>query len=186
MANVNAPFGLSWIGNLNSGLLAGEVNEYVIPSSDSNDYFIGDPVKSTGTGTSDGIPTVTAVAEGDTIRGVIVGFKFDPTDLNIVYGAASTTRTVYVADAPYARFLIQSDGTGAITDLGANADISTAVSGSTVSGISGVQLKESTVTSATAQLRILRNRQVVNNAVGLYNVYEVIINEHELKSTSGV
>jgi hypothetical protein len=186
MANVNAPFGLKWIGNLNSGLLSGEVNEYVIPASDSNNYFLYQPVKSTGTGTSDGIPTVTAAAAGDTMRGVIVGFKFDPTDLNNVYGVASTLRTVYVADAPFARFLVQSNGTGVATDLGANADISTSVSGSTVSGISGVQLDEATITTSSAQLRVLRVRQVTNNALGANVVYEVMINEHELKTTSGV
>lgn len=186
MANVNAPFGLRWQGDLSAGLLSGAVNEYVIPSSDTNDYFIGQSVKSTGTGTSDGVPTVQAAGEGDTMRGVIVGFKFDPTDLNVVYGQASTTRTVYVVDSPFARFDIQSDGTGVATDLGANADISTSVSGSTVSGISGIQLKESTVTASTAQLRILRKKSVVNNELGANVVYEVMINEHELKATAGV
>lgn len=186
MANVNSPFGLRWLGDLVSGSIAGQVNEYAIASSDSNNYFLGQLVKSTGTATSTGIPTIEGAGEGDTIRGVIVGFKFNPTDLNKVYGVASTSRTVYVVDDPYAQFVIQADGTVAATDIGANADISTAVSGSTVTGDSGIQLKVSTITASTAQLRILRLQQVPNNELGAYSKMIVMINEHELKATAGV
>lgn len=185
MSNVNAPFGLRWIGDLSAGLLSGQVNEYIIPASDSANYFIGDPVKSTGTSTTDGVPTVTAAAAGDTLRGVIVGFAFNPDDLSKIYGVASTLRTVYVVDSPFAQFEIQNNGTSVIGDVGSNANISTSVSGSTVSGVSGVQLDEASVTTSAAQLRILRVAQIVNNILGLYNILTVMINEHELKSTSG-
>jgi hypothetical protein len=185
MANVNSPYGLQWLGDLSAGLQGGAVNEYIIPSSDSNNYFLGDPVKSTGTATTDGVPTITAAAAGDTLRGVIVGFK-PATQASPVYGEASTTRTVYVVDAPYAQFLIQSNGTGVVGDMGANADITTSTAGSTVTGVSGVQLDESSVTLSSAQLRILRKYPIVNNDMGANVKYVVMINEHELKSTSGV
>lgn len=186
MANSNAPFGLKWIGDVSSGIVSGKVRSYVIPSTDSANYFMGDPVKSTSTGTTDGIPTVAiASGAGDTLRGIIVGFKVNPDNLNITYGAASTTRTAFVLDSPFAEFLIQSNGTGAITDLGANANLATG-SGSTVTGLSGYTLDESSVgTENTKTLRILELYNVVNNTLGAYNIYRVMINLHELKSTTG-
>lgn len=190
MANVNAPQGLRWIGDLSIGLMTGAVNEYVIPSSDSNNYFINDPVRSTGTSTADGIPTVQiARASGgnfDTMRGVIVGFKVNPDNLTLTYGPASTTRTVYVVDQPYAMFAIQTTGTVAITDMAANADLA-AGAGSTITGISGYQLDLGTITpTATAQMRIIRKFNVPNNEMTTNAVYVAMINEHEFKSTTGV
>lgn len=186
MANTNAPFGLQWLGDLSSGLANGMIHTYVIPSSDAANYFVGDPVKSTGTSTSDGVPTVTLAAAGDTMRGVIIGFKFNPDNLNITYGAASTTRYVYVVDAPFAEFVVQTNGTLAITDIGANMDLAAGGGGSTYTGISSYVLDEGTVTASSAQMRLIRLYEVVGNSVGAYAQVVCMINEHELKSTAGV
>jgi hypothetical protein len=188
MANSNFAFGLKWLGDLSAGDQNGAVRAYVIPSTDSSDYFLGDAVKSTGTGkTINGVTyaTVTAAAAGDTLRGVIIGFAINPLNLNIIYGAASTDRIAYVVDSPFAVFEIQSNGTGAITDLGANANIVTG-SGSVYTGLSGTQLNEASVaTTNTLQLRILDPYPSVDNSIGQYVKYKVMINLHELKSITG-
>lgn len=189
MANTNAPSGLQWLGDLSSGQLSGMVNKYIIPSSDSANYFVGDPVKSTGTSVN-GVPTVTAVSAGNTIRGVIVDFEFNPDNLDVTYGVGSTTRTALVVDSPYAQFTIQANAALAATDLAANADISASVSGSTVSGLSGVQLDVSTIPvtpTDSAQLRIIRLYDIPNNTLTeAYSKVVVMINEHEFKTTAGV
>jgi hypothetical protein len=190
MANTNAPFGFKWLGDVSVGKMTGVINEYLIPSSDATNYGIGDPVKSTGTGGLDpiakiNIPSVIIAAAGDALRGVIVGFRINPDNLNSIYGVASTTRIALVVDSPYATFLAQTNGTAAVTDFGANMDLA-AGTPSLITGQSTFVLDEATVTASSAQFRILRPYPVENNAFGLYTQYIVMINEHELKSTSGV
>jgi hypothetical protein len=185
MANTNAPFGLRYVGTLGGGSTAAKINEYVVPASDATALGVGDPVKSTGDFTSDGVPILTRAGAGDTLRGVFVGKKLDPDNLNAIYREASTLTTIYVVDDPYAVFEVQTNGTALTTDAGANADVATGSLGS-VTGISGFTLDQSSVTSSSAQLRILRKAPLVNNEFGAYTIYEVLINEHELKSTTGV
>jgi len=191
MSNVSAPFGFRWIGDISSGQQNGMVNEYIIPSTDSANYFVGDPVKSTGTGAQDPVsqmyfPTVTlgTAGVGTNSRGVIVGFRIDPTNLNVTYGVGSTTRIALVADQPYAKFIIQSNGTAAITDFGGNANFASG-SGSTITGLSGFVLDESSFATTDAQLRILWPYPTTNNTLGLYTQYVVMFNDHEFKTTSG-
>jgi hypothetical protein len=185
MANTNAPFGLRCLGTLGGGSTAAKINEYVVAAADATALYVGDPVKSSGDFTSDGVPVVTRAGAGDTIRGVFVGRKLDPDNLTIIYREASTLTTIYVVDDPYAVFEIQTNGTALTTDAGANADVAVG-SGSTVTGQSGFTLDQSSVTSSSAQLRILRKLPVTGNEFGAYTRYEVLINEHELKSTTGV
>lgn len=185
MANASFIFGLRYLGTINGGPATGGINKYIVPASDATALFVGDAVKSAGTATTDGIPTITQAAAGNNIRGVVIGFEPDPDNLTLTYRPASTLRTVLVCDDPWAIFEIQSNGTGVATDMAANADL-TVGSGSTITGLSGMQLDEATVTSSSAQLRILRVYPVLDNALGASVKYVVMINEHELKTTSGV
>jgi hypothetical protein len=188
MANQNYAFGFKWIGDIGQGILSGAVHAYSIPSTDSNNYFVGDAVKSTGTAlVINGVtyPSVIGASASDTVRGVIVSVAFNPLNLNILYAPASTQRIVYVADAPYAKFLIQTNGVGALTDIGSNAN-SVLGSGSTTTGISGTQLDETTITTSANQLRILDVYPTPDNSIGQYAKYEVMFNLHEFKTTTGV
>jgi hypothetical protein len=84
---------------------------------------------------------------------------------------------------------IQEDSVGgalAAVDVGLNADIIYTVAGSTTSGRSGMELDSSDKKTGTAQLRILRLVPREDNAIGDYAVWEVLINEHEFKQTTGV
>jgi len=188
MANSNAPFGLRPVNLDGSYCNSVAVNVYSVPASDSNNIFIGDPVITTGTGDSNGVPIVAKATAGSGayFQGVVVGIK-PTTDESTVYRAASTAMLVYVADSPDQLFEIQSNGTAAITSLGANADFSFGSGGSTGTGISGGVLSESSVnTTNTLQLRIERFSPAVDNEIGLYGRYIVRINLHQKRNLTGI
>jgi hypothetical protein len=188
MANANVAFGLKPLRHQSGAPYNGSARKYFIPATDGTAVYIGDPVKSGGTGDTDGMtPTVAQAAAGDTIRGVVVGVVAD-TATSLPYRAASTARYVLVADDPDLIFEVQEDSVGGaltITELGENADIIVAA-GSTVTGMSGVMLDSSDHKTTTAQLRIIKLVNRPDNALGTNAKIEVLINEHELKSTSGL
>lgn len=189
MANANAPSGLTPVRHRNGAPYNGAANMYYVPASDGTAIFLGDAVKSAGSAdAATGVPTVAQAAAGDTIRGVVVGVIPD-TAQSLTYRAASTGRYLLVADDPDLEFEIQEDAVGgalALTSVGANADLVVG-SGSTYTGLSGMQLDTSTVTTNSAQLRILGFVQRVDNEFASANAkIRVMINEHELASTTGV
>lgn len=199
MANTNAAFGLLPVRYLNGAPYNGAANMYLIPSSDASDVYIGDPVKVGGTagaaGTTvngvdcHGMPTAIVAAAGDTLLGVVVGFLPDQSGLTTLKRTASTNRIALVVDDPNVIFEVQEDAVGATTalvDIGENADIVYAA-GNATTGRSGVMLDSSTRVTTTAQLRMLRFVPRADNEPASANAkLEVLINEHQLKSTSGV
>lgn len=193
MANDNKPYGARPVRHLTGAPYNGQANEYYIPSTDSTATFVGDFVKLAGSCAADGTPTIAQAAAGDALLGVVVGFRPDPTNLTLSYRAASTNRYALVADSPDIIFEIQEDSAGAAlvaADVGANGDIVVGT-GSTTTGASAMQLDSSDVhTNASgtgsAQLRVLRLVKRDDNAIGDYAKWEVLINEHQLKSTAGV
>jgi len=189
MANRDIPNGLRPVGYLNGATWNGKVNKYYVPATDGTAIFIGDAVKSAGSASADGkYPDVAQAAAGDAIRGVVVGFEVDPDNINYKYRPASTAMTLLVCDDPDAIFEIQEDSVGgalAVTEVGENADLVVG-SGSTTTGLSGMELDSSDHKSATAQLRILRLVDRPDNELGTNARWQVLINEHELKSTTGV
>jgi len=202
MANVNSPFGLKPIRHLNGNPWNGQFELGYLPSSDGNNYFVGDPVDLEGTGAdaTGKYPLVThaTVTDGGYIYGVIVGFANKPDSgfadsLENIYGPASTVRYPMLVVDPDVVFLIQDYG-GATTALtkdavGLNAvgygTMSTA--GSTTTGLSGLTLDDGTTTSPSANssntLFILRLHDVEDNALGAYARWEVLINMHRLRAT---
>lgn len=192
MANTNAAFGLRLVGHLHGA--TPQVRSYVIPATDGTATFVGDAVKSAGSAeATTGMATVAQAAAGDTLRGVLIGF--DPPSssasltLEVGYRLASTRVVVHVCDDPYAIFEVQEDAVGgaiALADIGENADIVVG-SGSTTTFASGMQLDSSTHTSGSAQLRMLGFVPREDNTPASANAKLLVtINEHELKSTSGV
>jgi len=183
MANVDRPNGAMPIRNLDGSPYNGQYREYPVDSSNSTAVFVGDFIMRQADGN-----VAPATAGSTQIIGVCVGVAPDPTNLERRYLPASTAGTVYVADAPDLIFEIQEDSVGsnlAATDIGANADF-TAGTGSTTTGQSAHELDSSTVTTGTANLRILRLMNQEDNAVGANARWEVLINEHAYKTTSGV
>lgn len=188
MANVNRANGARPVKHISGSPYNGQCNKYYVPSTDGTAIFVGDFVKSGGTTDADGVPTAAVAAAGNTLRGVCVGVIPDTAD-SLIYRAASTARYILVCDDPDIVFEIQADNGGAVlalADVGENADI-LVTGGSTTTGTSATELDSSTHVTTTAQLRILGFVQRPDNAPAAdYAKVLVLINEHELKSTSGV
>jgi hypothetical protein len=184
MANPDTPFGLKPVRYLNGAPFTGSVNAYSALASDGTAFFVGDPVKLSGTSqTIDGnvYLDVDQAATGDVILGVVVAVKPETRD-SVIYRAASTQRIVYVADSPSLVFEIQEvSGGTALTanDAGLNADFVVAA-GSATTGKSGVELNNGTeATTATLDLHIMGLVNRADNAIGEHAKWLVRINRHQ-------
>lgn len=189
MTNPNAPFGLR--ATRSQTAANSQVNEYVHQASDGTALFVGDAVVSSATSSSgltaipDGTPVVTAAGTTTTgaLRGAVAGVRPTYSNLTLQYAPASTAIAVLVNDDPKQTFLIQSNGTVAVADVGKTAGI-TSGAGSTVTGQSAYVLTESTVGTSTNCLTILRLAPLQNNALGANGILEVLINVHELNGNN--
>jgi len=212
MANVNAPGGLSPVQYRSANSWNGSLRLYYIPSTDTNAYAIGDPVKSlTGAASANGIPSVTlaTAGAGNAIRGVIMsagtglgsnsaalvagtGF-YDPNALGSVIIPATKTQGYFVGvlDDPDCLYEVQSfSGTGSTpftsVDIGKNVNLK---AGANNGYVSGWVIDDTAVsaTTSTYQLKLIQLVQRKDNAFGAYARYLVQINQHELNSpTAGV
>ena len=195
MANSDTPFGFKPVKHLNGNPWNGKTNVYYIPSTDATATFRGDAVKSAGAATADGMyPTVAQAAATDTIRGVVIGFSDTPyinvnqDNLLENYRAASVARYAFVVDDPDVIFEIQEDSVGnSITAamVGLSTDIVVG-SGSTATGLSAMELDSSDTATAAGQCKILRAVNRPNNALGDHCKWEVLIIEHEMRSSTDV
>lgn len=198
MANSNAPFGLAPVQYLTGNPWSGQARLYYIASTDTNAFFVGDPVASSGDGSADGVAGVTLGTAGSAIRGVIVsmgglqdgGFLGDPTNLNSVSIPATKTKNYYVlvVDDPLVIFEVQETGTALTSaDIGLNANF---VNGTPATGVnvSATQLANSTkAITSTLNLKLLGLAQRTDNAFGTNAKWLVLINNHEYKAgTAGV
>ena len=190
MANTDRPNGLRPVRHLNGSPWNGAVRRCYVPATDSTAIFVGDAVKSAGSGDSDGVPSVAQAAAGDSLRGVVVGIEVLGTDLETLYRAASTERYVLVCEDPDVVYEIQEDSVGndlAATHIGNNGNVVVG-SGDTTSGASGMELDSSDVNTTgtgAAQLNVLGLAQRPDNEIGTNARWEVFINEHEFGSTTG-
>jgi len=168
---------------------------YYCRSDYATALFIGDTVKSGGSADTLGkYATIEASGAGGNIRGVVIGFSdqpyvaFDADNLYRKYKPASTAMYCLVVDDPDVIFEIQEDNADNDIDadmVGLNTDV-VATAGNTGSGISGYELDSSGTGTGTAQCRILGLVDREDNALGTHAKWEVLINEHELKSVTGV
>ena len=187
MANKDAAFGLRPMGKVGQNRDNQGLSEYDISASASAIYF-NDPVEILAAG------TIGVAAASDALLGSLGGVFFTdastskPTFANHL-DASNTATDIkgFVSDDPYERFEIQADGATAAADVGLNADIVYAA-GSSPDYVSKVELQTSDQKTGTAQLRILGiSKDIENNEAGSANVNLVtIINEHQLKGTTGV
>jgi hypothetical protein len=194
MANLDAPFGLRPVRYLSGAPWNGAYNEYPIASGYATDLFFGDPVKAVAGG------TIERAAAGDTILGVFIGCRYSPSAAEKAAGVVPQQRKYWpastvaadakamVVDDPAVIYEVQADDDSAdiaATDAGGNADLLIGT-GSAVTGLSGVELDSSTITNASAQVRIVRLVPRDDNAWGDFAKVEVLINEHFYKATAGI
>lgn len=195
MANVDTPFGLKPVKHLDGSPWNGKYNIYSISANDATATFVGDLVTMDGTADATGLyPGVKqTTADDDTIVGVAIGFGTtpdliaNPDSLATRYRPASVLRYVAVVDDPTVIFEIQEDSAGgaiAITAVGNNADVVVG-SGSTTTGTSAMELDSSDVGTTAGDLRIMRVVNRPDNALGTNCKWEVMINTHIYKTTTG-
>jgi len=177
MANADTPFGLKPVRHKSGAPYNGAAKPYYIKGDYATALFVGDPVVKTGTANTAAVsvpgagkfgigtlPEINKTAVGDVdgdtkrITGVIVGFAALPGDLNKNYNPASTERVAFVADDPDLVFEIQADGAVPAASIGLNAVLIATHSGSTVTGLSGIELdttSDSPAADASNQLTIV-------------------------------
>ena len=191
MANKDAAFGLRPIGKVGQNADNQGMSQYEIADNSSTSIFQGDLVKMVTSGYID-------KADADNVSlGVFWGtfISKDPSTGKPKFSNFYTQTDVgngetieaFVYDDPYARFEIQSSADTERSDVGMNADI-VYVAGSTINGVSKVELDDTSFVTTTAQLRLIGfSKDIENNEVGVDNVNCVVtINEHFLKSTTGI
>lgn len=191
MANTNAARGFSPVRHRSGAPYNGAATEYVVLASDGTALYIGDPVVMSGSSDANGVPTVVkaTAAGGAYITGVVVGVKPETRD-STIYRAASTLRTLLVADDPDLVFEVQEDAVGgalALASVGLNADWVDGT-GSTTTGQSGVQLDTSTAaTTNTLQLRVLGFSRTVDNEPAVANAKVLVqFNLHSMRNLTGI
>jgi hypothetical protein len=170
MANTNAPFGLSPVKYANGAVWDGQATVYYIPSTDNNQYGVGDIVKSAAGSDAAGVPTVVKAAASDVPRGVIVGVL--PTylnqntlvgsnlNLNVIAIPATKTAAYYVlvADDPNLIFEAQCDNTATLVAIGTiNANVLPVIANpASGSPFSGTQIDHTQfATTNTFMLKVL-------------------------------
>lgn len=192
-------YGASLVGHLVGSLDSVQVRAYAVVSTDATALYIGDFVKTDGTTGALNInnvvyPAVVKADAGDVIRGVVVGIdqviglSDAVANQSLLYRPASTQRVLYVVDDPFAIFQIAANSAIVLSKMGENADFVYAA-GSTVTGLSGSTVSATTGTG-TANLRLLGVASLPDNTAASVIAADapvlVLINEHELKSTTGV
>jgi hypothetical protein len=151
---------------------------------------VGDLVKLAGSADTDGTsPTVIQAAAGNAVVGAVVGFAFDPANLNLngQYRVASTNRYVLVADDPSLIFEAQTSNDAtpiAATDVGLNVDFAVAA-GSTNTGKSGMSIDMGTeAATSTLPLKIVAVSARIDNELAANAKVLVSINLHQ-RATGG-
>jgi len=202
MANAVGPFGFRPSRYLNGAAWNGGANLYYIPSTDTNQFNVGDAVKSAANADPNGLPAVTKITNGtDTVRGVIIGClrqtPLNPSlvginlDLTVQNIPATKLQNywVLVVDDPQVLFELQDDGLSALTATAANKNASFTVANPTApSQNSATVLNTASVNTTQAlNLRIFGLIQKPNNAFGVNANWLVKFNQHELMgNTAGV
>jgi len=189
MANKDAAFGLRPIGKVGQNRDNQGLSEYSISANDTTTIYFQDPVKATAAGTID------QGAAGGNILGSLTGVFYTdpntdkPTWANHYAQVNASDIVAFVADDPYERFEIQSNSTNASaqTDVFMNADIEL-TAGVAANYVSKAELNDSTLSTNSAQLRVLGvSKDDTNNDLASANCnFVVMINEHNLKVTTGI
>jgi hypothetical protein len=190
MANVNKPFGLRPIGNL-SATGAQKQYAYEIADNQSGAIFQGDLVT-----VYDGFLVKFVPGTHTAAAGVFNGCSYidpssgKPTWKNFYPGSVNITTGKIIADVlddPNQLFIVQADEDIVQADIGKNADVTAATTGSTTTGVSAMTLDSSTVgKEADKNLKIVGVYGTPENELGSnYTVVVVKINEH-LYGSAGV
>ena len=178
--NNNNPHGLRPACYLNGAPYNGQVEEFYIPETDTDDFFVGDAVTLAGSASAEGIPTIRRAASGDALLGAVIGVSRAIRD-DEVYRQGGQAMHVFVSTDANILYEIQEDSDGgALTadNVGQNAEL--LVQDGSDQGISGTELDSSTAaTTAGHDLKIMRLVRREDNAIGENAKWLVKINNHQ-------
>jgi hypothetical protein len=154
MANTNAPFGFSHVGNNSGATPSFGVSRRLISGSNTTKIFYGDAVVPV-TGAATGYVTQ-ATAGTVALASIFTGCEYYSTSqqkvINSRYwpGADATGDvTAFIVDDSNARFKVQADATGlAFAKVGQNLQLVVGT-GNTATGVSGMYVSGTPATTAT-------------------------------------
>lgn len=192
MANTNAPYGFRQYQGTGSAPTYEQVS-VLIAAADTTDIFFGDPVVPLNTGY-----ITQATSNSVQIAGIFVGCKYLSVSQKRTvwsnYWPGSDNNgdvTAYIVNDPNAKFVAQTDATGAVQgDVNANVGFAIG-SGNTANGISGAYVDMSTVnTTATLPFRIVslvtQPPGAPGTEAGAYNTVIVAFNNVSTKQLLSV
>jgi len=192
--NKDAAFGLKPIGKVGQNRDNQGLSEYSI-AANSSAIYQNDPVAMLATG----YIGVNSSNDGNLLGSLNGVFYTDsstskPTFANHLEASNAATDIVgFVSDDPYERFEIQSSGTLAIADINLNGNLAY-TAGSSPNYISKTEVvTAANLTTNLKQIRVIgvtrddENNNLANATTYAANVNVIgMINEHNLKTTSGI
>jgi hypothetical protein len=191
MSNPTGAFGLRPVRHINGAPWNGATVPCYVSAAYGTALFVGDPVLQSPTAAekmATGLYLTinkSAGTNGVIILGVIVSFEPLYSDLTKVYNPAETERIANVCMDPTVIYEVRGDG-GATPDdtfVGANASLIATTSGSTVTGLSGMQLDEGTTTDPRVDqsnplLIVGASSRPDESPLSTYTLWEVVLNTH--------
>jgi len=196
MANQDAAFGLRPLKTVGQQDDSTGMSQYNIVPGDASVIFQGTVVKAVAGGYAD------LAADGDGANlGAFWGCFYDdpttqkPTFKNFYPGGITPANSgaieCFVYDSPMQMFEVQSDNAGASAqaDVFSSADTVGNANGSTLNGVSSMELDDSDISAALKQLKIIGpSRDPKNSDITQANVnWRVQLSEHILApATAGV
>lgn len=198
MANTSIVNGFKPVKYLNGSPWNGACRKYFVEQGEGAGIWVGDLVVPSNSAAEGGWFAVEqAAAAATNVIGVVVGVEvYTPTSGSVtldtpLYVPATKSRDyfVYVADDPELICEVQEDAVGgalAAASVGLNADFIVG-SGSTTTGLSGMQLDTSTATTTnTLPLKIMGFVQRDDNEIGSANAKVLVMfNTHAFKAATG-
>ena len=192
MANQDAAFGLRPLKSVGQQDDSTGMTQYNILPGDASTIFQGDLVIGVATGYID-ITTAGNVSN----LGAFWGCFYDdpttqkPTFRNAYPGGITPANggaiDAFVYDSPHQMFEVQSNaaaGTMSQADIFSTAAVATPAAGTTINGVSGMELDQGTIAQTVQQLKIIGlSRDPENSDFATANVnFRVMINAHLLGS----
>lgn len=184
MANADGPHGFRPVGH--AGGTPGRLNSYSIATGYGTNIFFGDLVHLVTAGVIE-----VAVAAQEGVIGVFHGVQFvdaaGEQQFEKMWTASTTATSIIalVSDDPLEEYVVQCDGSLALADMGANADVIATHAGIVRTGRSRQEVNPSTGTG-TATLRLIRIFDAPDNAFGTNVEVIVRINEHRSTNRTGI
>jgi len=174
MANSDNPSGFRLVGSLGSGVQNHGQSEYAVASDNSNNIFMGDPVKMLSSGKID-----VATASSDKVLGIFNGCFFtDAVSGKPTYSKLKSSSNVAddivasVIDDKSALYEVQSSSALGQTNVG-NTVVIAYTSGDTSIGISKAEV-DSAGTSSLGQFKVVRFSQDPENEKGAVNTKVIV------------